>query len=642
MGAVLESGYLYEFGPFTANAAERTLSRDGQMVSLAPKAFDTLLVLAANPGRLLSKAELMDLVWPGTRVEAVNLAHNISDLRRILGAEAIQTVPKFGYRFALSVRKIDKPDNAPSPPVPVEPASANIAALAHRFKRFIPAACLAVAAAAGLLFSFTRIFRGAAAAPEPEIHSLAVLPFHSIGEPQDDPYLEFGLADALITRLGALRGLAVRPMGAVRRFASATQDPVEAGKQLKVEAVLDGAIQRQGKVLRISARLLDTNNGLALWTGTLDESVGTDALALEDALSARLLAALRPRISAGERDRFAGRPTASPQAFQLYVEGRYFFARRNVADFHKAVDRFEQAVTVDPNYSLAWVGLADARQFLAQSDQAVRPALERALALDPDLAEAHASLGLHQMNQRDWRGAESEYQRAIQLSPNLAVAHQWYGDYLGYMGRFAESSAELNRAVTLDPLSTIIWSDQCEMQVLASRFAQAIDTCRYVLEVDPQFLPVRDHLVQAYLLNHQPQEALRVALEFFHADGGAAATARLVEAYFASGDRARSRVLLSELEGSEKGRLAPVQVAASYCFLGEREKAIYWLKKAEESGAAELINIKMHPYVASLRSDPRVQAMLERLHMTGKTGSAGRSSYSPASLPSDGPILRVN
>ena len=135
------------------------------------------------------------------------------------------------------------------------------------------------------------------------------------------------------------------------------------------------------------------------------------------------------------------------------------------------------------------------------------------------------------MNQRNWPGAESEYRRAIQLNPNLAVAHQWYGDFLGYIGRFEESNAELNLAVALDPLSTIIWSDQCEMQVLASRFPQAIATCRYVLEMDPQFLPAYDHLTQAYVLNHQPREALRIALERARTDDSAMATARLAEAY---------------------------------------------------------------------------------------------------------------
>ena len=225
--------------------------------------------------------------------------------------------------------------------------------------------------------SAVRLARKSTGSHATEFRSLAVLTFHSIGEPKDDPYLEFGLADALITRLSAIRGLAVRPLGAVRRFASTAEDPVEAGRQLKVEAVLDGTIQRRGNVLRISARLLDVRNGTAIWSGTLDERVGVDALVLEDALSSRLLAALASRISSDERDRFAERRTTNPRAFQLYVEGRYFFARRTAPEFYKAVDRFERAVAADPNYALAWAGLADARMFCSSPR---RPCARRSIA----------------------------------------------------------------------------------------------------------------------------------------------------------------------------------------------------------------------------------------------------------------------
>jgi DNA-binding winged helix-turn-helix (wHTH) protein/TolB-like protein/Tfp pilus assembly protein PilF len=620
MGAALNSGYLYEFGEFTADCGERTLSRAGQLVPVAPKAFDTLLFLLENPGRLLSKTELMEHLWPGTQVEAVNLAHNVSDLRRILGAEAIHTVPKFGYRFTPAVRRSERQahseasatSNERSPIVPL-PFSA---LYRKRAKLAATAAILLVLAAAAVYSARVRFSTAARSAPE--IRSIAVLPLHSVGGPNPDPYLEFGLTDVLITRLGAISSLAVRPMGAVRRFASPGQDPIDAGRDLKVDAVLDGSLQQQGRAVRVTVRLLRVRDGASVWSDTLDElDIEKDVLLLEDALSARLLSALRPHLGAHGSERLAGRTTASSRAFQFYVEGLYFLGRRDWTDAVKAQKYFEQAVEADRNYAQAYAGLADARLFSGQSSDVVRVALDRALSLDPELAGAHATLGLVAMNMdHDWIRAEAEYRRAIQLNPNLASAHQWYGDYLGYMGRFDRSTHELDQAISLDPLSPVIWSDKCEMLILASKPRDAISTCKYVLEMQPGFAPALSHLVRAYLLDHQPTKALETAVEAVREDDHAAASAALVEAYWAAGEHVRARDLLANLEARRDDHSVPFELAVAYAWMGEKDRSFEWLEQAETIRAGPLINLRMHPFLASLRSDQRYRAMLVRLRMT--------------------------
>ena len=541
----------------------------------------------------------MSAVWPGVQVEEVNLAHNISDLRRILGSGAIETVPKHGYRFAIEVRRLERP----TPSTPSAWAG---------WRKWALIGVTAAVVLAGLYFSAWRH-----APPAPEIRSLAVLPFHEIDRPGSEPTLELGLADVLINRLGSIGGTAVRPIGAVRRFAAVDQDPLDAGRKLKVDAVIEGGIHRLDQSVRITVRLLSVRDGATIWSGAVDAPAGQSAILLEDALSERVLAALRPRLTARQRQRFAETMTTDPRAFHLYLEGRYFFGRRTSPDVRKAAEFFEEAIAADPRYALAYVGLAEAQVFSGAPTGQVRSNLDRALQLDPELAEPHALMGLLAMNREfDWNKAEREYRRALQLDANLAVAHQWYGDFLGYMGRFQESAAELDQAITLDPLSPIVWTDRCEMLALASQFPEAIAACRYVLEMQPDYSRAHVQLAQAYLLNRQPREALESAQAGFRLDGDSlVALARLAECYAATGDRVQSRAVLAKLEarGNEGGE--PLESAAVYLLLGEREKALGALEKSYAIHWGSLIDIKMNPVFDGLRSEPRFRALLERLHM---------------------------
>jgi DNA-binding winged helix-turn-helix (wHTH) protein/tetratricopeptide (TPR) repeat protein len=477
---------IYQFGSFTLDAQDRLLTRGRQPVPIAPRVFDTLLILVRNAGTLVRKSELMDFVWPGVRVEDVNLAHNISDLRRILGASAIQTVPKHGYRFAEPVAKISKSADSNS----VTPAATDAPqAPENRRSRIRVAIPLAVAIL--LLAAITGYVL-----PRPAVEASRIVPPH---------------------------------------------------------------------VQAIKARL-----------------------------------------------------SSSPDAVQLYIKGRYFLGQRNSQDFDKAAELFRQATAIDRNYAQAYAGLAEALAFSAKPIEETRAALDHALALDPDLAEAHALLGLNAMNgDWDWAKAEREFRQAIQRNPSLSEAHQWYGDFLGYMGRMEESATESNAAIALEPESPILWTDRCEMLTLASHFNDAIAACRYVLDIHPHYFIAHYQLVQAYILNRQPREALESAQEAVRDDNRPIATARLAQAYAASGDIPRARSLVDKLAASGEDRTIPFEIAICYVVLGDRDWALDWLEKSRANGAALMIGLKMNPIFAPLRREPRFEKLLEGMHLAG-------------------------
>ncbi len=352
---------------------------------------------------------------------------------------------------------------------------------------------------------------------------------------------------------------------------------------------------------------------------------GSRRMSLQTATAALLLLALiafafsRPAVQASRSaaphiQAVRARLTGNPQALQFYLKGRYFFDRRTSQDFETAAQMFQKAINIDPKYAEAYAGLAKALVF--SSKPGFRAALDRALALDPNLAEAHALVGLNAMNgDWDWAKADREFRRAIQLDPNLAEAHQWYGDFLGYMGRFDQSAAELNAAIALDPLSPILWSDKCEMLTLASRFSEAISACRYVLEMQPDYFIAHYQLVEAYILNRQAREAKETAQAAVREDPRAIAVARLAQAYAAAGDRVQSHALLERLASNGDDRRVPFEIAMCYAVLGERDRTLDWLEQAQATGAALMIGLKMNPLFAGLRTEPRFRAVLDKMHM---------------------------
>jgi DNA-binding winged helix-turn-helix (wHTH) protein/TolB-like protein/Tfp pilus assembly protein PilF len=658
----------YSFGPFELDPVQRLLLRRGKPVSLAPKAVETLLFLVENSGRLVDKEELMQRVWPDTFVEEGNLTTNIHLLRKVLGKgtkgqEYIETIPRRGYRFTaevkenpiegegLAVRADVKPggvieERQELPPTTESQAQAGVtAAIAgisapatEEAQRIVPKAGLgarpitqAVAAGIlllGLVVVWTRIRRQRGLEPsevKAGVRSIAVLPLKPLNSDPDDEYLGLGMADALITCLGNLHQVVVRPVGDVRKYANTEQDPIVAGRELKVDTVLEGSIQRMQDRMRVTVRALRVDDGVQLWGGEFDEKF-SDVFAVEDSISKRVAGALALELTGDEQRRLSRRFTGNSEAYELYLRGRYFWNKGSGDGFKKGVGYFERAIQKDPKFALAYSGLADSYILMGsyshgqipprEAMSKARAAAERALAIDDTLAEAHASLAFAKLNYDwDWLGAEKEFHRALELGPNDARTHHWYSNYLIAMGRTQEALAESRRALELSPTDVAINEHLGWAYLMARQYDEAIEHCRVTLELDPDFVQAHRVLSLADLYRGHYEVAISGLQKGVQSAGAdPVALALLARAYALSGRAAEARHLLRELEELSKQRyVSPADIGVLYGDLGEKDEAFQWLGKAYDERSNFLINLKVDPALDSLRSDPRFAALAARI-----------------------------
>ncbi|MBI4904414.1 MAG: winged helix-turn-helix domain-containing protein [Acidobacteria bacterium] len=620
----LEKQRTYEFGHFRLESGERRLFRDGQPVPLTPKLFDTLQLLVENRGHVIEKTEFFERLWPGIHVDEANLARNISDLRKMLrngdgGESYIETVPKRGYRFLAALRQEtadvtrEEPLDILPNPVEVRPRSVRREVLG------VICSSVAIAASLGLWFGWLPPRNG-----EPPVRSLAILPFRSLQPQSGDEFLELGIPDTLNTRLSALSQITVRPTAAVMRYAGSAE-PLAAGREQRVDAVIVGTLQNTGEVVRVSVRLLRVADGKVLWAGTFDEKLA-GVLALEDALADRLARALTTRLSEADLKILARRSTGNPEAHRLYLQGRYFWNRRTTEGFQKALDAFQQAVAADPAFALAYTGLADTWVFLGERSGSpreraakARAAAERALENDPHLAEAHATLGLIAWNHDlDWSRAEREFRLAIQLNPNYPTAHHWLGEFLAYMGRFEDAAAEMSRARELDPLSAIIATDTGTLHFFAREYDRTIEWCQKALDLDPNFFPARIWRAYALMKKAMYAEAMEENRRARAIEQGWVAVPQTALIQATWGQTALARAALRELEQRARTEyVSPINFFMA-CIALDKDKAFTWLERAYEERAPGLSSLGHNPVVDPLRSDPRFRVWLTRLDLSDK------------------------
>lgn len=611
--------HYYEFGPFRLNATERLLLRDGAAISLTPKAFDLLLVLIAQPGHLLTKDELIQALWPDAIVEETNLAWNISHLRKALGEgeqgkRYIETVPRRGYRFVAEVR--DSAENE-AEQRQRDMVKADVL-LPPRFA-FSPRRVL-VTSAALLVLALPLYYFWSKRTVAP-IHSLAVLPFKSLQADGRDEYLGLGLADTLITKLGGLRQLIVRPTSAVRKYSHSEQDPLAAGREQQVEAVLDASLQRNGERIRVNVRLLKVGDGATLWTYQCDEQYCADLFTMQDVISEKVAAALTSELSGEERTRLRKHYTENKAAYDLYTKGRFFTEKRTHESLQTAEGFYQQTLALDPTYALAYIGLADIyfqglgsslpeRERMAKS----KAAAERALALDETLSEAHTTRARILWKQDlNWAEAKQEFARAIELDPNNAFAHRIYGNYLSSLGRHEEAIAELKLSQRLDPLSLAINLALGTMQYYAGENDQALTQFRETQKLDPNFVETYHLLGMVYAQKGMYVEAigeLEKALPF--SEMYAPRTKYLLaQTYAMWGKKEEANKRLAEVkELAQQERVLPIEMACFYTALGDKDTAFEWLHRACRERDRYTIYLQVAPKLKPLRSDPRFAEML--------------------------------
>jgi TolB-like protein/thioredoxin-like negative regulator of GroEL len=451
------------------------------------------------------------------------------------------------------------------------------------------------------------------------MRTIAVLPFKSLKADEADQSLGLGMADALITRLGSLQRLTVRPTSAILKYSEANVDPVAAGRELGVDAVLDGRVQRDEKMIRVTAQLLKVSDGSSLWAGKFDDFF-TNVFALQDSISEKMTEMLSMRLTQDEHQRMTKRYTENTEAYQLYLQGRYFLFKYQ---FAKALGYYQAAVAKDPEYPLAYAGLATNYVALAVTtpdrqemrDKAMAAA-NKAVSLDPNLDEAHNALGwVKFLGDWDWPGAEQELRRAIELNPNNADARQNYADLLSVLGRHDEALGEIERARQLDPVSSEIIRSSASILYHARRYDQALERCRKTLELDPQHRGANSLLPRIYVAKSMFEQAVAEVEKRLGAD----AVKRfpyLAYAYVGLGRRAEAEEILQTSLKSTGARGARHLIAMVYTALGDEERALDWLEKAYQARDNRMIDLKVDPEWDSLRSDARFNDLLRRLGLS--------------------------
>ena len=460
----------------------------------------------------------------------------------------------------------------------------------------------------------------ALASPEKRI---AVLPFKPLVPENRDQVLELGMADSLIAKLSNIREIVVRSLNSVRKYGGLEQDPLAAGRELEVDSVLEGNVQKAADRIRVTARLIKVADGSSLWANTFDEKF-TDVFTVQNTISQKVADALALRLSSEENKRLTKRYTDNVEAYQLYLTGRYHWNKLTPPEITKSIDFFKKAIELDPTYALAYFGLADAYRALAPSGDVppkeilprAKMAAKKALEIDESLAEPHVTLSfIHSWFDWDWPEAEKEAKRAIELNPNLGFAHIAYAQLLSHLGRHQEAITEGERARELDPLSLIINTLDGQYLVSARRYQEAIARLKETLELDPNFWLAHFMLGTALVEKRIYPEALS---EFAKAtelsNGNAEAMMMTGYTWAMAGDSVKARAVLAELKSRAGQRYVPAEHIAMLCFaLGERDEAFTWLEKACENRDVRLCRLKVDPRWDSLRSDPRFVDVLKRM-----------------------------
>ena len=604
----------FEVGEFRVAVKLNRISQNGHTTRVEPKVMQVLTCLAERPGEVVSKDLLMQTVWAETHVTDDVLTGCISTLRKVFRDSArepnfIETIPKGGYRLIAPVQFTHGNKSAAVAAVEIpQPLKGNRKPVWW----ILSCAVLVVVLAATWLW---------ARAHRPAIDSVAILPFASSNP--DSEYLGDGISESIIDSISQLPALRVMSWSAVSHYRGPTTDPLKIGRDLGVSAVLTGQIVQRDDHVLIQTELVDLGSGTQLWGEQYDRKA-SDLIPLQKDIAHQISEKLRLRLTGDDQKKLAKQYTADPEAYRLYLKGRYFWNKRSQEGMKKAIDYFQQAIDRDPTYALAYAGLADSYDLLddwgttppRESFPKARAAALRALELDDSLAEAHTSLAFVEDNY-DWNFAasEKEFQRAIALNPNYATAHQWYAMHLVALGRFHEAEAEIQRAVDLDPLSVIITMGVAEISGWERKYDAATEQFRKTLELDPNFIGAHGNLADAYEKqgNYKQAEEEGERTENLSGDPDLAATLR--EAYAKSGYPGLLRARLEKsLRQRDAGKYEPaLGIASTYFLAGNKEEGLQWLEKAYDERDSGMVYLNVGSDFDSVRDDPRFQQMVKKV-----------------------------
>lgn len=642
---------IVHFGVFQLDLDARELHKSGVKIKLQEQPFRVLALLIERAGQVVTREELQKKVWPTDVYVAFDQGLNnaIKKVRDALGDSAdsprfVETLAKHGYRFIapVSAAPINAAQIAGAPvtapavvtgPVPVTAAPASAGPLSLSLPQPPPgshalrnAALIGSAAACVLAALAYWVWHGAAtrvrAAPDRVI--LAVLPFDNLSRDPDQEFFSEGLTEEMITQLGKLNPerLLVIARGSVARYKGSSLPASQIGQELHADYLVQGSVRRAADRIRIAVQLIQVRDQTALWAESYDREL-KDILVLQDSVTRTIANQIHVTLAPGEQARLASRAPLDPDAHEAYLKGRYYWNRRTAAGMQKAATYFQQAISKDPAYGAAYSGLADCNSGLAwhgfASPAEVLPVAKsaalKAIEIDPQSAEAHASLGL--VLHHEWSSeAEREFRRALQLDPSYANAHHWLGDYLSVHGRHDEALHEARQALGLDPLNLMIGTWVGLRYYLARQYDRAIEQAKSTVELDPSFAAAHLVLGEAYVQAGRSDRGLAELQSAASLSGdNPLYLAQVGVAYASAGRKTEALQVIAQLQAMSSSRyMSPYGLAQIYAALNDQEQTYRWLQTAYDDHAVWMTYLAVDPVFDRLRSDQRFQEVLRRVH----------------------------
>lgn len=615
----------FRFGDYQIDAAEHALYRGAERLAINRRTFQVLRLLVERSGEIVTKQEFFDSVWGDTFVEDNSLTVAMTTLRKVLGEDAknprfIENLPRKGYRFIADVSVVHETLPLPATVanrIVEKPASAIAFYDRRTFVGGLAVCLLFLLFVAGFRYfrssdsgaTASTLFQGAS-----RIDSIAVLPLQRLNP--DLEYVADGLTEGIISNLAVLPSLRVINRNSAFQYKQPNMDStLEAvGRQLNVRAVLTGRVVQNGDSIQVSVELTDVRDKRQIWGQRYERNID-NLFDVQQEISMSIANGLRESLSEREKQRIAAHQTDSPDAYRLYLKGRYYLERRTADDYVKALDLFNQAIRQDPTFALAYVGQASCYAFgtMAYLDRPdtrnamITASVNRALEIDKDLADGYGVLGLTKAYyQWDWAGAEQAYRRALDLDPNYASAHHWYAEFLAIHGRFEESFAEYEKARANDPLSMAINVDLGMAYYYAGQSDRAIEFLNKIKSVDPRFSRTYSNLSMIYRQKGMISESIAESETYFNILEDKPALKKLEavkKAYQESGEKGywskSLEVFFGDLNFSYQS------TALVHLKLNDPQLALDWLEKDFASHDPISVYINVMPEFEPLHSHPR-------------------------------------
>lgn len=650
---------MFRFGPYEVRTSSQELRKDGTRVKLRGQPYLVLVTLLEHAGEVVTRDEIRQKLWAcDTFVDFEHgLNTSIKKVRRVLCDSAsepryIETLPRLGYRFIAPLEATakngqetvaaDSPqfENLERKPAPVPEASAATslgtqseiaksgpASLAPwpfslAFAVLAGAVLLASVGSIRSLRSFAEVLNSGGGAAPKTYDSLAVLPLQSLSGDASQEYFADGITDEIITNFAQVGNLRVISRTSAMRYKNTSKPTQQIGKELGVDALVEGTVERVGSRVRVRVQLIDAASDRYLWANVYDREL-SDVLILESSIAHDIVEETRGQMAAQSAFGSASGPRAvNPQAYEAYLQGRYYWNKRSSEALTKSIELFQQAVSLDPKLAVAYAGLADGYSILGSdvlpvevAQARAREAASKAIALDPHVAEGHAARALVAFYYDwDWKTAGIEFETALRLNPNYATAHQWYSYYLEAMERFPEALHEAQRAQELDPLSLSINTTLAGKYLANQQYDEAMAIDKRVLEMDPSFVPAHRCLAKVYEAKQMWPEAIEeLKKEVDLSQQNARALGDLAYGFGLAGDRTKAlRIVKSIEELSAKKYVSAFEVAKVFVAIHDYHNALLYLEKSYRNHESQIPFLNVTIALYPLHSDPRFIALVRR------------------------------